>query len=591
MSIMNRPNRKSSGAGREFGTPIQPYRRCDPNRDEHNSEGRDIELVPARMVNEFVYCPRLAYLEWVQGEFAVNHEVAEGRFLHRNVDQVRGAMPLSDEATDNIHARSVWLSSKEERLTAVMDLIEGDADHFAPVDYKRGSVPDLPERAWLADRVQLCAQGLILRANGYPCDQGVLYYRASRTRVSVVFDEALITATRTAVHELLELAQKGTIPRPLQGSPKCVRCSLAAICLPDEMHALTATPTDPSPPLRRLIPAAHDAMPLYVQDQGARIGLKGEVFEIKQGKTKLGQARIFETSHVCVFGNVQVTTQALQQMCHRGIPLTLFSSGGWFYGLAHGMSHKNVELRLAQFRTATDPQAALALASTMVATKIENCRTFLKRNHATPAQNTYTSLKHLAREARRAQSMAELLGVEGTAARDYFSSFQGMLKGKQAEGMTFDFEGRNRRPPLDPVNCLLSYAYSLLAKDLTVTLLAVGFDPMLGVYHQPRYGRPSLALDLMEEFRPIVADSVVVHAINNAMMQADDFIQRGPAVMLKPNARKRFLHAYEQRLSTPITHPIFGYRISYRRVLEVQARLLARAISGEIDAYPGFKTR
>lgn len=551
----------------------------------------EVDLVPARMVNEFIYCPRLAYLEWVQAEFATNAEVAEGRFLHRHVDRNQGVMPSTHELDETIHARSVWLSAPKERLTARMDLVESDGEKVMPVDYKRGTVPDNPERSWLADRIQLCAQGLILRANGYRCEEGVLYYCASRRRIGIPFETSLVEATRAAVQGALSMAASHAIPPPLQGSPKCVRCSLAPICLPDEVNALSPGPQSAPQPVRRLVPTRHDALPLYVQEQGARVGRSGELFEVKDRKTRLADVRILDTSQVCLFGNVQVTTQALQEMCQRGIPLTLFSSGGWFYGIAHGMNHKNVELRIAQFRTAEDPIESTRIASAMIATKIQNCRTLLKRNHANRARSVARQLSRLASEAIQAQSTGELLGLEGCAARVYFSAFAGMLKGQDSALLEFDFEGRNRRPPLDPVNCMLSYVYSLLVKDLTVTLLAVGFDPYLGVYHQPRYGRPSLALDLMEEFRPIVADSVVVNAINTGMVSTDSFEQRGPAVMLKPQARKRLIRAYETRLNTEITHPAFGYRITYRRVFEVQARLLGRAMTREIPNYSGFRTR
>src|SRR3990172_329789 len=176
------------------------------------------DCAPARMVNEFAYCPRLAYLEWVQGDFEGN----AGR----------------------IHARSVWLSAPEEFITARMDLIEGEGDAAAltvtPVDYKRGAAPDLPERAWETDRVQLCAQGLVLRANGYRCAGGVLYYIESKTRVPVAFDDALIARTRELVQGLRAMAASGQIPPPLVDSPKCVRCSLAPICLPDEVNRLAS---------------------------------------------------------------------------------------------------------------------------------------------------------------------------------------------------------------------------------------------------------------------------------------------------------------------------------------------------------------
>jgi CRISPR-associated protein Cas1 len=181
------------------------------------------------------------------------------------------------------------------------------------------------------------------------------------------------------------------------------------------------------------------------------------------------------------------------------------------------------------------------------------------------------------------------LGIEGTAARRYFSEFTGMLKGEGQAG--FDLDARNRRPPRDPVNALLSFCYSLLSKELALAVRAAGLDGMLGFYHQPHFGRPSLALDLMEEFRPVIADSVVVSAINNGVIQQDDFVRAAGAVSLTPGARKRLILAFERRMDQLVTHPVFDYRISYRRVLEVQARLLSRVLLGEIAHYPEFRVR
>jgi CRISPR-associated protein Cas1 len=197
--------------------------------------------------------------------------------------------------------------------------------------------------------------------------------------------------------------------------------------------------------------------------------------------------------------------------------------------------------------------------------------------------------------------LEQLLGLEGNAARIYFELFPGMLKvGDPNEDPTrsaspvdfpFDFTHRNRRPPRDPVNALLSLAYSVLAKDLTIVCHAVGFDPFLGYYHQPRFGRAPLALDLMEPFRPLIADSVVLSAINTRMVTPRDFIRTGQAVALRPDGRKAFFRAYEQRMDTLVTHPIFGYRLNYRRLLEIQTRLLARVVTGEMSDYPVYVTR
>jgi len=301
------------------------------------------------------------------------------------------------------------------------------------------------------------------------------------------------------------------------------------------------------------------------------------------------RARLPNTSQVDVFGNVQVSTPVIRALLERGIPLTFFSCGGWYLGRTLGAEPKNVELRVAQHRGAQDPVLALTLARRLVASKILNSRTMLRRNHAEPSEVVLFELKQLARKALEAVSIETLLGLEGTAARSYFAEFSGMLKQEAAEA--FDLDGRNRRPPRDPVNALLSLAYSLLTKDFAVTLSTVGLDPMLGFMHQPRFGRPSLALDLMEEFRPLLADSTVLVALNTGVVQPDDFVRVPGSCALSQAGRKRFLLAYERRMDQLVTHPVFGYRISYRRVLEVQARLLGRWLLGEIEKYPVFRTR
>ncbi len=157
--------------------------------------------------------------------------------------------------------------------------------------------------------------------------------------------------------------------------------------------------------------------------------------------------------------------------------------------------------------------------------------------------------------------------------------------------MTFDFMGRNRRPPKDPVNAMLSFAYAMLTREWTIALSAVGLDPYRGFYHQPRFARPALALDMMEPFRPLVADSTVLTAINNGEVRPTDFVRAAGSCNMSDSGRKRFIAVFERRLEQEVTHPIFRYRISYRRLFEVQARLLARHLAGEVPEYPNFVTR
>ncbi len=249
-------------------------------------------------------------------------------------------------------------------------------------------------------------------------------------------------------------------------------------------------------------------------------------------------------------------------------------------------------MRRHQFRRAEDPAFCLALARRIVAAKVRNQRTMLRRNGEGVPQAALRRLEELAEDAARATTRDSLLGIEGMAARTYFENLHRMIRPRvPGDQFAFNFEGRNRRPPLDPVNAMLSLCYSLLAKDCGVVVTSVGLDPFLGFYHTAHHGRQSLALDLMEEFRPILADSAVITAINNGEVRPDDFIRAARSVTLKPDARKRLIEAYERRLDQVIAHPLFGYKVSYRKVLEVQARLLGRYLFGEIPDFPAILPR
>lgn len=567
------------------------------------------DLVPARMLNEHAYCPRLAYLEWVQGDFADNSDTVDGRFAHRNVDPSVGAMPdPSEPVPETLHARSVMLSSPELGLIARMDLIEAEGSNVTPIDYKRGRAPDIPEGAWEPERVQLCAQAMVLEANGYRVERAVLYFVTSKQRVTIEVDEPLRQRTLALLAELRATAACAQPPPPLRDSPKCPRCSLVGICLPDETNLLREAEAselaEAEPPVRRLVPARDDALPLYVHTAGTRVGRSGAELVVEPreprdaGPTaeapKKQHVRISHTSHLAVFGAVQISTQAIHALAEAGVAIAYLSAGGWLQAITRGMDHKNVELRQRQFAAAADPARSLSIARALVTGKIRNCRTLLRRNADPPPPLLLPRLRELAAAAEAAESLETLLGLEGTAARLYFQTYASLLSPPSDApdpALSFDFDGRNRRPPRDPVNAMLSLGYSLLVKDLVIAAMAVGFDPYLGFYHQPRYGRPALALDMMEELRPLVVDSLVLSAINTGAVRTSDFLRRGGACAFTQPGRAKFLRAYERRMDEEVTHPIFGYRLSYRRVLEVQLRLLARALTGEIPSYPPFTTR
>lgn len=416
------------------------------------------------------------------------------------------------------------------------------------------------------------------------------FFRQTRERVEIPIDEELETQVRHTIESARDCAKSPSLPPPLDASPKCAGCSLNAICLPDEVRHLGEGGVD----VRLLHPARDDALPVYVQQQGGRVGISNQNIQVSDRTgSVLQKVRLNDVSQFNILGNVSVTTPAIRELAQSGIPLSFFSFGGWYYGRIEGVASKNIDLRRAQFRSAEIPQICLTLAKGFVVNKIGNSRTLVRRNHPDPPREVLDGLDQMRAEAERSESIEALLGYEGNGARLYFSAFNGMLKARDESDPTFamSFEGRRRRPPPDPINALLSFTYALLTKDWTIAVTSVGLDPYLGFYHQPRFGRPSLALDLMEEFRPIIADSVVLQVVNTGIIGAGDFVRSSLGVAIKAPARKKLIEAYERRMDQLVTHPVFDYRISYRRVLEIQARLLGRFLTGEIPRYPGFTAR
>ena len=561
----------------------------------------DDPLVPARMVNEFVYCPRLAYLMWGQAEWAETGDTVDGRRVHTRVDRPNKPLPEPEALDDDdtkVVSRSLTLSSEKLGVIAKIDIAEAEDGVVKPVDYKRGKRPHVAQGAYEPERIQVCLQALLLEEHGYRVEEGAIWYAESRERVRIVLDDELRIAAREAVSRLRLTVAHGRIPPPLQDSPKCPRCALVSICLPDEMRSLAGSNLAPRP----IAIGADEALPLIVQSQRARISKEGETLKIadeEQGDTKV---RLNDLSDVALFGNVSITTPALVTLMDREIPVAFHSHGGWFRGIAHGVGHRNVEVRTAQYRRSFDASYCLGFARHLVAAKVVNQRTILRRNWRGDRDARKAALDRLnaaRRSTTRATSVSALLGLEGDSAATYFRAFSDLLappgtgeSPDEAEDLApFRFDARNRRPPTDPVNAMLSLAYAMLTRHLTVALATVGLDPYRGFFHAPRYGKPALALDIMEPFRPIIADSVVLWAVNTGEVSASDFITAPTGTSLTPAGRRRFVGAFERRLSLETTHPLFGYRLSMRRLLLLQARLLCRHLLGELPDYPHYLPR
>jgi CRISPR-associated protein Cas1 len=545
------------------------------------------------MLNEFVYCPRLFYLEWVEGLWADNADTAAGSLAHVRSDRGGGRMPEADDATEEEwsgSARSVMLDAPELGMIAKIDLVEAADGTLCPVDHKKGR-PRSDGQAWKPERLQLAAQVLILRQNGYRCDRGFLSFRETRTRVAVEVDAELEEELRRKLRELREVAARDEPPPPLVASPKCPRCSLVGICLPDETNALRLA-RERRAKTRRLIASRPDAAPVYIQDPAARVRISGGRLEVGVDGETTVSLRLVDVSEVALVGGATMTGPALRELAAAGIPVTHFSFGGRFQAITTGFEPSNIELRVAQFRTADDQQAALALARRFVAAKIRNGRVLLRRNGGERSAEAVADLARLARRAERAPTADGLLGLEGAAARAYYRAYADLF-GPRAEraGLRFSFQRRTRRPPRDRPNAVLSFLYGLLVKECTIAVRRVGFDPLLGFYHRPRFGRPALALDLMEEFRPLLADSTLLTLANGGQLTTGDFTERGGAVSLTASGRRAVLGAFERRMITELMHPTFGYRVTYRRALELQARLLAGTLMCDVPEYRPLVTR
>jgi len=579
----------------------------DPIAPPTEQSTTDDALLPVRMLSEFVYCPRVFHLMHVEGRWADNHFTEEGRAVHRRIDKVDHVLPdaqpaaVEEPASESANgdsdgdrppqiSRSVSLSSTALGITAKLDLVATDGDEAVPVDTKRGRVPDNPERSWEPERVQLMAQGLLLREHGYRCTHGFLYFHGSRTRVEIPFTPELEASTLAWIQRARAAAQTTVLPPPLEDSPKCNGCSLSGICLPDETLALSATLATPEAQPRRLYPVRDNAVPLYVQEQGAAVGKSGESLIVRSRTGESTRYRLIDVSQLVLCGNVQISAQTVHLLCEAGIPVVHLSRGHWFYGITHGINLRNAYDRASQFTAASDPERSLQFARRVVVAKLTNQRTMLRRNAADLPERALDELSQAIRDAEHATAMDQLLGVEGNGAAVYFRHFGRMLRPRDFSA-EWDFTNRNRRPPRDPINAMLSFLYAILVKEVTVALLAEGLDPWWGLYHQPRHGRPSLALDLMEELRPLIADSAVLTAVNTGMVSGKDFVRSSSGCAMEAEARKALLRAYESRVDSLVTHPIFGYRCSWRSMVRVQARLFARWLRRDVPDYVGLVTR
>lgn len=556
--------------------------------------------IPIRMLNEIQYCERLFYFMHVQKLFEENVDTVEGSAQHNRAEKRRRPSQMGPKELWGVAPKSLRLGDETLNITGVLDAISHEENCWIPVESKHSSAPDgkqpfrvesfqLDGSAWPNDQIQLCAQGLLLNANGYLCDYGYLFYRGNKKKVKIRFTDELISATNYYIGKAHALTQTQgnelTIPKPLVDSNKCFRCSLNYICLPDETNYLLGA----SSTIRKIVPSRTDGGVLYVSEPGAKLGKSGEELVIQFRDGQKQGVPIKDIIQVSLIGNVQCSTQLIHLLMEANILVSYISSHGRLIGVSSPLVTKNIFTRQQQFIKFTNLEFGLELAKKIVYAKIRNQRTLLRRNGGTEAKEILGDLKSLSDSVQNAASIEQLRGLEGIAAKHYFSGFPLMLKNHLREMNLMT--GRNRRPPKDPVNALLSLGYTLLTRDIYAACGSVGLDPMFGFYHRPEAGRPALALDMIEFFRPLIVDSIVIRSLNTGEISVKDFYIGKDSCQLLKHGRNRFFAVYERRMHETITDPMFGYKISYRRMLDLHIRMLARYIDGELPEYKPLMTR
>lgn len=333
---------------------------------------------------------------------------------------------------------------------------------------------------------------------------------------------------------------------------------------------------------------------LFVTTQDTWLSKEGECVELRLVGKTLGKIPLHTLQSIACFGRISCSQYLLEHCARLGVLVTWFTEYGRFMAAMHGPTTGNVLLRRAQYRLADSSEASSELARFFIVGKIANCRTVLlrqARKTGEPAlETTAEKLGMILRRLAAPHGLETLRGLEGDAAHLYFGVFHLLVKNEFRDAM--HFAGRSRKPPRDEVNCLLSFFYSLLANDIRSALEGVGLDPAVGFLHRERPGRPSLALDVMEEFRPYLADRLALTLVNRQQIAASDFIRTEVGgFILKDKARKTVLTAWQERKREEVEHPFLKEKMTVGMLCHMQARLLARYIRGDMDAYPPFSMR
>ena len=581
-------------------------------------------LWPARNVAQYAYCPRLFYFMQIEGVFLPSSDTEKGLAIHRRVNRPSAARDRQDDAETAPDGpkkvRSLALTSNRLALTAVLDLTELEGQKAVPVEYRKGKPsylaceespdqtcdsdrphdtnadptakpPPPAPRAWPTDRVQVGLQALLLEEAGYEVNKAVLYYAAKKLRLEIPVDEKLKSEALTALAAAKALAE-GSRPPPLVNDPRCPRCSLQPICLPDEINhqRAAAKGSADGSPLKRMWPPRDDGIHVVALSNGVKVGIRGQALRVtdRHGATTKTMPLV-NVESVSLLGYVQISTQALHTLAELKIPVAFLSSAGRLAAMVDPLDSVSAHVRIAQVKRLTEPDSRLELARALITAKITNQRTLLMRNHDSLPEGVASELARLADQAAKAKSLETLLGYEGHAASVYFKHFPRMLKTPLAA--EFSANGRRRRPPPDPINSCLSLAYSILSSECIAALRLARLEPTIGGMHTILRRQPALALDLMEPFRPLIGDSIAISAFNRGELTEGHFLRAPTECTLTTSGWDAFFDAYSRRMRAEVTHPVFQYKLSYRRMIRLHALMIAAWLVGDVPNLAFLTTR
>lgn len=525
-------------------------------------------------LHAFAYCPRLFYLEEVEELYTQDAAVFAGRRLHEEIDK------LEDEEWQDL-----YLEDEHLGLRGRVDALRTRDGQTIPYEHKRGRChrdDNNQPQAWESDRLQILAYCCLIEAAlGITVPEGRIRYHADNVLIHIPFDETGRRLVTEAIQQARELRKSPYRPGVIDNEHLCSRCSLSPVCLPEEARLAHNKEWHPV----RLFPQDDERQIIHILEPGTRVGRTGEQLKISRRNEPDEKVSIGQVSQVVLHSFSQISTQAVHFLAYKEIGIHFVSGGGRYIG-SLDTRQGSIQRRIRQYQALSQSDFCLELARKLVTCRGEGQRKFLmrgKRNRKgdfPELEKTIAQMKVVLKQVPHIRSLDSLLGIEGNLAALYFGALPNLLGADVPESLVF--AGRNRRPPKDRFNALLSFGYSLLIKDVMNAILSVGLEAALGFYHQPRTQAPPLALDLMEIFRVPLVDMPVVTSINRSQWDVEaDFDVRGQQVWLSDTGRRKFINLYEQRKAETWKHPVTGYSLTYRRLIELEVRLLEKEWCGE----------